>query len=83
MAEEIFQQLWLDKLPSNIIQIFAPLSDDTAIDKLANIADRIYAGSQHNLINTVQHTHVTHKWNYFFRLYYIALEGDLVNLYQL
>ncbi|CAE1251577.1 unnamed protein product [Acanthosepion pharaonis] len=41
MAESILRELWMDKLPTTITQILAPIADNTPLDQLANSADRI------------------------------------------
>ncbi|CAE1256054.1 unnamed protein product [Acanthosepion pharaonis] len=41
MAESILRELWMDKLPTTITQILAPIADHTPLDQLANSADRI------------------------------------------
>ncbi|CAE1231487.1 unnamed protein product [Acanthosepion pharaonis] len=43
MADSILKSLWLDRLPTTITQILAPMSENTSIDELADAADRIFS----------------------------------------
>ncbi|CAE1293168.1 unnamed protein product [Acanthosepion pharaonis] len=43
MADSILKSLWLDRLPTTITQILAPMSENTSIDQLADAADRIFS----------------------------------------
>ncbi|CAE1274876.1 unnamed protein product [Acanthosepion pharaonis] len=43
MADSILKSLWLDRLPTTITQILAPMSENTPIDQLADAADRIFS----------------------------------------
>ncbi|CAE1312728.1 unnamed protein product [Acanthosepion pharaonis] len=40
---EPYARLWLDRLPTTITQILAPMSENTSIDQLADAADRIFS----------------------------------------
>ncbi|CAE1170625.1 unnamed protein product [Acanthosepion pharaonis] len=41
MAELILRELWMDKLPTTIMQILAPIADNTPLDQLADSIDHI------------------------------------------
>ncbi|CAE1318276.1 unnamed protein product [Acanthosepion pharaonis] len=43
MAKSILRELWMDKLPTTITQILAPIAENTPLDQLADSADRIAA----------------------------------------
>jgi hypothetical protein len=45
----IFRQLFLQKLPSNVREILASISDDTSLVNLASIADKILVVRRHEL----------------------------------
>ncbi|CAE1256052.1 unnamed protein product [Acanthosepion pharaonis] len=47
MADSILKSLWLDRLPTTITQILAPMSENTPIDQLADAADRIFSQLDH------------------------------------
>ncbi|CAE1284077.1 unnamed protein product [Acanthosepion pharaonis] len=47
MADSILKSLWLDRLPTTITQILAPMSENTPTDQLADAADRIYSQLDH------------------------------------
>lgn len=46
MAEPILRGLWMDRLPITVAKILAPMSEETALDRLVDSADRIYAKEQ-------------------------------------
>lgn len=41
ISTTVFRQMWLDKLPADIVRILAALADDMDIQKLATIADKV------------------------------------------
>ncbi|CAE1286290.1 unnamed protein product [Acanthosepion pharaonis] len=41
ISTTVFRQMWLDKLPPDVVRILAALADDMDIQKLATIADKI------------------------------------------
>ncbi|CAE1276472.1 unnamed protein product [Acanthosepion pharaonis] len=45
MADPILKSLWLDRIPTTITQILAPMSENTPLDQLA--ADRIFSQLDH------------------------------------
>ncbi|CAE1161479.1 unnamed protein product [Acanthosepion pharaonis] len=47
MTDSILKSLWLDRLPTTITQILAPMSENTPIDQLADAADRIFSQLDH------------------------------------
>ncbi|CAE1277608.1 unnamed protein product [Acanthosepion pharaonis] len=47
MADPILKSLWLDRLPTTITQILAPMSENTPLDQLADAADRIFSQLDH------------------------------------
>lgn len=50
MLGVFLKQLWIDKLPTNITQLFVPMTDVTAVEELIDIADKILTSiSKYNL----------------------------------
>lgn len=49
MAEPILRSLWLDRLPTIITQILAPMSENTPLDQLAGATDRIFSQLDHQM----------------------------------
>lgn len=50
MLGAFLKQLWIDKLPTSITQLFVTMTDVTAIEKLIDIADKILTSiSKYNL----------------------------------
>ncbi|CAE1314795.1 unnamed protein product [Acanthosepion pharaonis] len=50
LGKNILKSLWLDRLPTTIIQILAPMSENTPLDQLADAADRIFSQLDHQTI---------------------------------
>ena len=49
MAEPILRGLWMEKLPSIITQILAPMVGYLSLDQLADSADKIFSNGENNI----------------------------------
>lgn len=49
MSESILSHLWLDKLPTTMVQILTPIRDDTLLNKVIDIADKSFASFDQRL----------------------------------
>lgn len=49
MAKSILYSLWIDRLAMIMIQINAPMAEDTLLDKLADTGNRIFSTFDHGV----------------------------------
>ena len=64
MSEPVLRRLWIDKLPTLMGQILAPLTEKNSLSELADAADKIHVGYDRQHINALSSTSQTKGSDY-------------------